>query len=209
MLMLKVFSKDGSSSQEIEVKNELFGCKYNEALIHQSLMRQLSNKRRSTASTKTRAEVRGGGKKPWKQKGTGRARHGSNRSPIWRGGGITFGPTPERNYTQKLNAKMKNAAIRSGLSKMFKEEKIVVIEKINIEIPKTKDMITLFNNLKISGKILLILKEKNFEIEKSVSNLKNVKSITKDSLNIFDILNSDFIVFEKDTMNEIEGVILK
>uniref|UniRef100_A0ACD5GV19 50S ribosomal protein L4 n=1 Tax=Desertifilum tharense IPPAS B-1220 TaxID=1781255 RepID=A0ACD5GV19_9CYAN len=193
----------GSASLELRVAKEESSAH----IVHRALVRQLNNGRQGTASTKTRAEVRGGGRKPWRQKGTGRARHGSIRSPLWRGGGVIFGPKP-RSYETKMNRKERRLALRTAL--MSRVEDLVVVEDFStqLERPKTKELVAAIARWGVdpSAKILLILPERSETIYLSARNIPNVRTIKSDQLNIFDILNADKIVATQAAVEKIQEV---
>jgi len=195
---------DGVKSGTIELDENIFGIEPNVAVMHQVVNAQLATKRSGTHSTKTRAEVRGGGAKPWKQKGTGRARAGSSRIPHWRGGGIALGPKP-RDYSQRTPKKMKRLALRSALSDRASSNSVYVVDAWEFETPSTKAAKTALEAIGAEGKVLIITDTQDANTEKSFRNLSNVNVISSDQLNVFDILISDSIVFTKDnlpTMNQ-------
>jgi large subunit ribosomal protein L4 len=176
----------------------------NDDLVHQVVVAQMANSRQAIADTKDRGEVRGGGKKPWKQKGTGRARHGSSRSPIWKGGGVTFGPTSDRNFTKRINKKMKVKALFMVLSEKLREEKILVLDNVKMEKPSTKNMLSSLSKLSIKTKALLALDKKDDNMIKSVGNISNISLIASDSINVVDILKNDMFVVNKEGLKKIE-----
>jgi large subunit ribosomal protein L4 len=193
----KVYNLEGKETGEIELPERIFNIPVNEDLIHQVVVAQMANARVAIADTKDRGEVRGGGKKPWKQKGTGRARHGSSRSPIWKGGGVTFGPTSDRNFSKRINKKMKAKALFMVLSEKLREEKIMILEDMRMEKPSTKAMLKSMENLSIKSKALMALAEKDNNVMKSFGNVSNVSLIASDSLNVVDILKNDLFVTNK------------
>ena len=181
----------GEEVGQIQLEDTVFAAPINRGLMHQALVRQLSNARTGTHKTKSRSEVRGGGRKPWRQKGTGRARHGSIRSPIWVGGGTAFGPTP-RKYTKKMPKKMRRAALRSALSVKAGADEIVVLEQLSMDAPKTKGFMRALADLGLeSESVLVILPEQDMAVEKSISNLPQAKSLLSSNLNIQDLLGHD------------------
>ncbi len=200
----KVYNLAGSEAGEIELPERIFNIPINEDLVHQVVVAQMANSREVIADTKDRGEVSGGGKKPWKQKGTGRARHGSSRSPIWKGGGVTFGPTTERNFTKRINKKMKAKALFMVLSEKFREEKILVLDDVKMEKPSTKDMIKSLDKLSIKSKALLALGTKDENLMKSLGNIKKVSVIASDSINVIDLLKNDMFVVNKEGLKKIE-----
>ena len=206
MLKVKVYNLEGKETEEVELSEEIFDVKVKDDLVHQAFVAHISNSRQVLADTKNKGEVRGGGKKPWKQKGTGRARHGSSRSPIWRGGGVTFGPTTERNYSKKINKKMKAKALRMVLSSKVKDKELIILDDPKLNKVSTKLMSDTLKKLPISGKVLLSLGKKDDRIFKSVKNIPNTSMIASDSLNIADLLKNKFLIVNKDGIKKIEEV---
>ena len=188
-----LYNQSGEVISQIELPDEVFGLKANPDLLHQSVLAQLGNSRLVLAHTKDRSEVRGGGKKPWRQKGTGRARHGSIRSPIWKGGGVTFGPTKERNFSKNINKKMKRQALFMALSGKVGDQQLKVIDQLNLEKPKTKLINQIFKNLAKTGTLVLVTPDTNKNIEQSARNLPYAKVLSAKSLNILDILNHKYL----------------
>jgi len=205
MPKVDVYNIEGKKVKDVELKEEIFGIIPNEAVVHSVLVNYLANQRQGTASTKTRAEVSGGGKKPWRQKGTGRARQGSIRAPQWIKGGIALGPKP-RNYKYKVNKKEKRLAVKSILSSKVAEENLVVLDKLEMAEIKTKNMAKALDNLKIEGKVLIMLSEKNENVQKSARNIEGVKTILLDSINVYDLLKYNKLVITLDTVKKIEEV---
>ncbi len=205
-MKIDIINQKNEKAGTIDLPERIFGAKWNADLVHQALMVQLANRREKLAHTKGRGEVSGGGKKPWRQKGPGRARHGSIRSPIWSGGGVSHGPTKEENFKRKINKKMKNLAVFSVLSKKLSDNEIKIIDKFNDNFSKTKDWV---NFLKIihdfKSKALLIPKSSKKSIHQAVSNIKNVDAISPRSLNVHDLLKNKNLVFEKDSIEEINN----
>lgn len=206
MLKVKVYNLEGKETEEVELSEEIFDVKIKDDLVHQAFVAHISNSRQVLADTKNKGEVRGGGKKPWKQKGTGRARHGSSRSPIWRGGGVTFGPTTERNYSKKINKKMKAKALRMVLSSKVKDKELIILDDPKLNKVSTKLMSDTLKKLPISGKILLSLGKKDDRIFKSVKNIPNTSMIASNSLNVADLLKNKFLIINKDGIKKIEEV---
>lgn len=203
-MKVEVFDKQNNKAGEIDLPERIFGAEWNADLVHQALVAQLANRREPLAHAKGRGEVRGGGKKPWKQKGTGRARHGSIRSPIWKGGGVTFGPNKDRNFSKKINAKMNRLAIFTVLSKKVEENQLKVFETFGAVADKTKDWnLFLKSVVDLRSKALIIPTSEN-NINKTISNIKNVSSISPKSLNVYDLLKAKNIIIEKQTVSEIE-----
>ena len=207
MSKVDIKKSDGAKSGTIELEENIFGIEPNVAVMHQVVNAQLAAKRSGTHSTKTRAEVRGGGAKPWKQKGTGRARAGSSRIPHWRGGGIALGPKP-RDYSQRTPKKMKRLALRSALSDRAQSNSVYVVDAWDFETPSTKAAKTALEAIGTEGKVLVVTDAQDANTEKSFRNLSNVNVLSSDQLNVFDILVSDSIVFTKDnlpTMNQVSA----
>ncbi len=198
-LKAPLFKSDGTRAGEVELNAEVFGIEPNMAVLHQVVTAQLAAARRGTASTKTRGEVRGGGRKPWRQKGLGRARHGSIRSPQWVGGGVAHGPTP-RDYSQRTPKKMKRLALRSALSARAAEEAIMVVEDIDWSVPKTKQAVSLLEAMEAAGKTLVVLSNLDGVAGKSFRNLAHVRLVEPDHLTPYDVLWSDQVVFTSHTV---------
>lgn len=205
MPKVTLYKMDGSVSGETELLDEVFGVEINETVMHQAVKMQLANKRQGTQSVRTRAEVRGGGAKPWRQKGTGRARHGSIRSPIWVGGGVTFAPKP-RSYSQTMPKKMKRLAIKSALSSKVASDDLIVLDSLELAEPKTREMAQVLKNLNANRKIALVLSGKNEWIERAARNIPNVKLLHVNTLNVYDILNCDKFIVLEEAVRQIEEV---
>ena len=199
MSTVDIKKSDGAKSGTVELDENIFGIEPNVAVMHQVVNAQLATKRSGTHSTKTRAEVRGGGAKPWKQKGTGRARAGSSRIPHWRGGGIALGPKP-RDYSQRTPKKMKRLALRSALSDRASSNSVYVVDAWEFETPSTKAAKTALEAIGAEGKVLIVTDLQDENTEKSFRNLSNVNVLSSDQLNVFDILVSDSIVFTKNNL---------
>ena len=199
--MLAVDIKDltGSKTGTINLDPQTFGLDPNVAVMHQVVTAQLAARRSGTQSTKTRAEVRGGGAKPWRQKGTGRARHGSIRSPQWRGGGVALGPKP-RDYSQKTPKKMVRLALKSALSDRAAAERVVVVDEWNFELPKTKTAVAALEALDVEGRVLIVVNQNDSNTWKSFANLNRVHVISPGELNAYDVLVNDWVVFTKSTL---------
>lgn len=208
MPKLALYNRTGSQVGEIDLNEGVFGVEVNGPVVHRAVVAQLAAMRAGTHKTKNRGEVSGGGKKPWRQKGTGRARQGSIRAPQWVGGGTAFGPTP-RDYTQKINKKEKKLAVRSALTNKVEEGKLFVIDGFNFAEPKTKEMVKVLTDLKLAGKKVLVLLPGNDEaVYKSARNLPKVKTLVVQALNIYDLINYDYIVATKDAVAAIEEVLV-
>ena len=205
MPKVDVYDIKGKKVSDIELKEEIFGIIPNENIIHSVLVNYQANQRQGTQSTKTRAEVSGGGKKPWRQKGTGRARQGSTRSPQWIKGGIALGPKP-RSYTYKVNKKEKRLAVKSILSSKVLESELLVVDKIAFNEIKTKQMVEALNNLKVEGKALILLPEKNENVQKSARNIEGIKTTLVNTINVYDLLKYTKLVVTVDTIKKLEEV---
>ena len=205
MPSIDVYNIEGKKLKSIDLKEEIFGITPNEALVHSVLVNYLANQRQGTQSTKTRSEVRGGGRKPWRQKGTGRARQGSIRATQWIKGGIALGPKP-RSYKYRINKKEKVLAIKSILSSKLTENDLVVVDKFNFKEIKTKQMEKAMENLKISEKAYVLLPEKNEFVQKSARNLEKVSTGSVNTINVFDLLNCKKLVLTEDTVKKLEEV---
>ncbi|MCD5396518.1 MAG: 50S ribosomal protein L4 [Candidatus Pacebacteria bacterium] len=210
---VKVYNQKGEEIGQVLLPKEIFEREINPDLIWQVVYCMMANQRKSSAHTKTRAEVRGGGRKPWPQKGTGRARHGSIRSPIWVGGGVAHGPRKEKKYKKRIPKKMKRQALFSVLSGKLKDNELIVLDKIELEKPKTKLMAEIIKNLREKlldkGKILLALPQKDEIIERSARNLSDVETIEARNLNVLDLLNHKYLILLKDSVKAIKDTFLK
>ena len=205
-MQVPVYNIQGEQVSEAELQDEIFAVPVNQALMHQALLRQLANARLGTHKTKTRGEVRGGGRKPWRQKGTGRARQGTIRAPQWRGGGTVFGPTP-RNYAQKMPRKMRRQALRSALSVKAAESQIVLLDGIEMAGPKTKEIKGILDNLGIESTALILLPQRDEAILRSVSNLSEVRTLVAQYLNVRDLLKFDYLLVPLASLEVIEGIL--
>lgn len=205
MPKIEVYDINGKKVKEVELKNEVFGIEPNEAVVHSVLVNFLANQRQGTQSTKTRSEVSGGGKKPWRQKGTGRARQGSIRAPQWIKGGIALGPKP-RSYKYTVNKKERQLAIKSVLSSKVLENNLVVVDSLPLKEIKTKEMVKALSNLKVEGKALIMLPEKNENVQKSARNIEGVKTTLVGTINVYDLLKYNKLVLTLDTVKKLEEV---
>ncbi len=203
-MQVPLFNQAGEQVGTTELRDDIFGIRPNKAVMHQALVRQLANARQGTADTKTRAEVSGGGAKPWKQKGTGRARQGSTRAPHWRHGGVVFGPTP-RSYEQKMPKQMRRLALRSALSAKAADGQLRVLEALALEAPKTRDVEAMLGGLAIESSALILLPAANPTITKSAANIPDVKTLRANYLNVRDLLKYDFVVMPLDAVKAIES----
>ena len=205
MPKVDVYDIEGKKVKTIELKEEIFGIKPNEAVVHRVLVNYLANQRQGTQSTKTRSEVSGGGRKPWRQKGTGRARQGSIRAPQWIKGGIALGPKP-RSYKYTVNKKERRLAILSCLSSKVLEKELVVVDSLPLKEIKTKEMAKALTNLKVEGKTLILLPEKNENVQKSARNIEGVKTTLVNTINVYDLLKYKNLVITLDTVKKLEEV---
>ena len=207
MIDLTVHNINGENVGEVSLKDSIFNTKINKYLIHQVIKYYLANRRRGTASTKNRSEVRGGGAKPWKQKGTGRARAGTNRSPIWVGGGTVFGPAP-RDYSFSLPKKMKAAALKSALSDKLENKEIIIIDELLLKENKTSEMVKILKNLQAFKKPLIITEKEDNIVVLSVRNIKGAKVLPVSKLNTYDLINQEKIIITKKALQKIEEVLI-
>lgn len=200
---IAVFDREGKETGQVELPEAVFNAAVNAAVLHQAVLRQQANDRQGTHQTKTRGDVSGGGKKPWKQKGTGRARQGSTRAPQWRHGGTVFGPHP-RSYEQKMPRKQRRAALRAALSTKQQEGALRIVEEITLEEPKTSIMAGLLEGLGAGARTLFVIREHDLNLEKSTRNLGSVKTILASNLNPADVLIADTVVFTRSALSEVE-----
>ena len=205
MPKVDVYNMQGKKVSDVELNEAVFGIEPNETIVHSVLVNYLANQRQGTQSTKTRAEVSGGGRKPWRQKGTGRARQGSIRAPQWIKGGIALGPKP-RSYSYRINKKEKQLAIRSLLSAKVLDNELTVVDKLEVEEAKTKVMAKALTDLKVEGKTLIILADRNDNVLRSSRNIEGVKTIELNTINVFDLLNCNKLVLPLDTVKKLEEV---
>lgn len=204
MANVAVYNMNGQQVGEIELNDAVFGVEVNEHVLHSAVVQYLANQRQGTQSAKTRAEVRGGGRKPWRQKGTGRARQGSIRSPQWTGGGVVFAPKP-RDYSFKLNKKVKRLALKSALSSRVQENKLIVLDELKLNEIKTKEMKKVLENLKLT-KALIVTGEDDANVVLSARNIPNVKTAAVNTINVYDVLKYDSFVVSKDVLETIQEV---
>lgn len=205
-MQVPVYNTKGDQVSEAELRDDIFAVAINEGLMHQALVRQLANARLGTHGSKTRGDVRGGGRKPWRQKGTGRARQGSIRAPHWRGGGAVFGPTP-RDYSQKMPRKMRRQALRSALSVKASESQLKVLDVLEMSEPKTKEMLGVLQNLGVQTSALILLPQRNEEILRSVRNLPEVRTLVAQYLNVRDLLKYDYVLMPLASLEVIERIL--
>ena len=205
MPKVDVYNMQGKKVSDVELSEAVFGIEPNENIVHSALVNYLANQRQGTQSTKTRAEVSGGGRKPWRQKGTGRARQGSIRAPQWIKGGIALGPKP-RSYSYRINKKEKQLAIRSLLSAKVLDNELTVVDKLEVEEAKTKVMAKALTDLKVEGKALIMLPEKNEKVQKSARNIEGVKTTLVETINVYDLLKYNKLVVTEDAVKKLEEV---
>ena len=204
MANVSVYNIEGKEVGTIDLNDAVFGVEVNEHLVHMAVVSQLANKRQGTQKAKTRSEVSGGGRKPWRQKGTGHARQGSTRAPQWKGGGVVFAPTP-RDYSFKLNKKERRAALKSALTSRVEEKKFIVVDEINFDEIKTKKFQDVLNNLSVS-KALVVLEDGNKNAELSARNIADVKTAKTNTINVYDILKYNTVIATKAAVQAIEEV---
>ena len=205
-MQVPVYNIQGEQVSETELRDDIFAVPVNEALMHQALVRQLANARLGTHKTKTRGEVRGGGRKPWRQKGTGRARQGSIRAPHWRGGGTVFGPAP-RSYKQKMPRKMRRQALRSALSVKVSGSQVKVLDAFEMAEPKTKELLRILEGLDVGTSVLILLPQSDQVILRSVNNLPKVRTLVAQYLNVRDLLQYEHILMPLASLEVIEGIL--
>lgn len=204
-MAIQVFNQKGEKVGERQLSEVIFGIEPNKHVMHDAVVNYLANQRQGTFSNKTRAEVRGGGRKPWRQKGTGRARHGSSRSPIWVGGGVVFAKKP-RDFSYTLPKKVRRLALKSALSVKAQDEAITLVDELKMDAPSTKEMIRILENLKLEGKTLVVLDKNDVAVVRSISNLPKVKSISVNNINTYTVLNYDNILFTSAALDQLEEV---
>ena len=204
MAKVSVYNMEGKEVETIDLNDAVFGVEVNEHLVHMAVVQQLANMRQGTQKAKTRSEVSGGGRKPWRQKGTGHARQGSTRSPQWTGGGVVFAPVP-RDYSFKLNKKEKRAALKSALTSRVQENKLIVIDELKFEEIETKNFKNVMDNLKLA-KAYVVLNENDEKVVKSAKNLPNVQTALTNTINVYDVMKGGTVVLTKDAVKTIEEV---
>ena len=204
MANVAVYNMEGKEVGSLELNDAVFGVEVNEHLVHMAVLQQLANNRQGTQKAKTRSKVRGGGRKPWRQKGTGHARQGSTRAPQWTHGGVVFAPVP-RDYSFKLNKKEKRAALKSALTSRVNESKFIVLDELKLDEIKTKKFVQVLNNLNVE-KALVVLNDMDTNVIKSAGNLPTVKTAQTNEINVFDVLKYETVVVTKDAVKTIEEV---
>ena len=205
MPKVTMYNISGAQVGEIELNDAVFGVEVNESLMHQAVVTQLANNRQGTQSALTRAEVRGGGIKPWRQKGTGRARQGSTRSPQWTKGGVVFAPKP-RAYTKKMTKKQKQLAMKSALSMKVFDNELIVLDAFELAAPKTKEVAAALNNLKVEGKALIITAEKQEDLVRASANIPGVKTAIVGTFGVYDVVNCGKLILTEGAVKALEGV---
>ena len=205
-MQVSVLNMAGETVGQVELVDTIFSAPVNGPLMHQAMVRQLANARLGTAKVKTRGEVAGGGRKPWKQKGTGRARQGSTRAAQWRGGGIIFGPSP-RSYRQQMPRKMRHAALCSALSVKTAEERVIILDELKVAAPKTREMMQALKAWAVDTKVLILCAEANEMVARSANNLTDVKLLRASYLNIRDLMTYDYLVIPQDALAVLEGIL--
>ena len=203
MANIKVYKQTGAEAGTMTLDDSVFGVEFNEALVHQVVVAQLNNKRQGTKSTLTRTEVRGGGIKPWRQKGTGRARQGSIRAPQWTGGGVVFAPKP-RDFSQKINKQMKRGALCCALSGKVADEGFVVVDEIKLAQAKTKEMVKVLDALKIDKRVLLVVTDADEAVVRAANNIPSVTTINSSLINVYDVMANEKLVITKQAVKKIE-----
>ena len=204
MAEVSVLNMEGSEVGKMKLNDAIFGVEINEHLVHQAVVTQLANDRQGTQKAKTRSEVRGGGRKPWRQKGTGHARQGSIRAPQWTGGGVVFAPTP-RDYSKKMNKKEKRIALKSVLTSRVNDGKFIVVDELKFDEPKTKEFAKVMENLK-AEKALVVINDNDTNVVKSAANIPTVKTASTNTINVYDILKYDTVIVTQDAVKTIEEV---
>ena len=205
MANVSVYNMEGNEVGKLELNDAIFGVEVNEHLVHMAVIQQLANNRQGTQKAKTRSEVSGGGRKPWRQKGTGHARQGSTRSPQWTGGGVVFAPVP-RDYSFKINKKEKRAALKSALSDKVANGKLVVVDALTFDAPKTKEFAKVMANLNVNDKALVVLNDNNENVVLSARNIPTVKTSLTNTINVYDVVNAKTLVLTQDAVKTIEEV---
>lgn len=205
MPKVNVLNMDGKTVGELELNESVFGIEICEHAVYEAVKNHLANRRQGTQSAKTRAEVRGGGRKPWRQKGTGRARQGSIRSPQWKGGGVVFAPKP-RDYSYRLPKKIKRLALKSALTSKVQENEMIVVDEIRFDQPKTKSMVQFLKNINADRKALVVITDNNFNVVKSAANIPFVQTASVDALNTYDIVKYNSFIITKDAVKKLEEV---
>jgi len=205
MPKVALYDIKGSQVGEVELNDSVFGVEINTHVMYEAVKNYLANQRQGTQSAKTRADVRGGGRKPWRQKGTGRARQGSTRSPQWKGGGVVFAPKP-RDYSYSIPKKVKRLALKSALSSKVQDQEIIVVDSLALEQAKTKEMVKVLQNLKANKKTLIVIPERDEAVIRAAANIPGVKTAYVNTINVYDVLNCDSFLITKEAVNKVEEV---
>lgn len=205
-MQVPVYSTVGEKVDTIELRDDVFAIVPNEAVMHQALVRQLANARQGTRKTKTRREIRGGGKKPWRQKGTGRARQGSIRAPQWRGGGTVFGPK-QQDFSQKMPRKMRRLALKSAISVKLAENQLLVVDTLAVSKPRAKEILAILDNLEVYGSALLVLGEHDTDVSLATNNIADVKALRSNYLNVRDLLGFEYVIMPLDAVEVVERIL--
>ena len=205
MPKVALYDIKGSQVGEVELNDSVFGVEVNTHVMYEAVKNYLANQRQGTQSAKTRADVRGGGRKPWRQKGTGRARQGSTRSPQWKGGGVVFAPKP-RDYSYSIPKKVKRLALKSALSSKVQDQEIIVVDSLVLEQAKTKEMVKVLQSLKANKKTLIVIPERDEAVVRAAANIPGVKTAYVNTINVYDILNCDSFLITKEAVNKVEEV---
>lgn len=206
MPTVELLKQDGTTAGEVVLNDEIFGIEPNENVVFDVIVSQQASLRQGTHAVKNRSAVRGGGRKPWRQKGTGRARQGSIRSPQWRGGGVVFGPTP-RSYGSKIPKKSRRLAIKSVLSQKVLDEELIVVDSLTLDTPKTKEFRVILDNLEVDKKVLLVLENDNENIFLSARNIPNVKIVSSDNVSVLDMVGHDYLLMTQEALENVEGAL--
>ena len=206
MANVTVYNMEGKEVGTVELSDAVFGVEVNEHLVHMAVLQQLANNRQGTQKAKTRSEVSGGGRKPWRQKGTGHARQGSTRAPQWTGGGVVFAPVP-RDYTVKMNKKEKKAALKSALTSKVQDSKFIVLDELSFDEIKTKNFVEVLNNLKVDKKAIVVMPEIDEKVIMSARNIPTVQTTLVNTLNVYDVMNGGTVIVTKDAVAKIEEVL--
>ena len=205
MPKVALYDITGSQVGDVELSDAVFGAEVNNHVMYEAVKNYLANQRQGTQSAKTKADVRGGGRKPWRQKGTGRARQGSIRSPQWKGGGVVFAPKP-RDYSYSIPKKVKRLALKSALSSKVRDQEIIVVDKLSLDQPKTKELIKVLKALNSGKKTLIVIPERDEAVIRAAANIPGIKTVYVNTINVYDILNCDSFLITKDAVNKVEEV---
>ena len=208
MSKIEMLNLNGEKVKDIKLNDNVFGIEPNDAVLHNAIVLSMAGRRQGTHATKTRDMVSGGGRKPWRQKGTGNARQGSIRAPHWVGGGVVFGPTTEKNYTKKMNRKERRLALKSALAYKAQEKELIVVDSLNVETPKTKEVLNVLESLKANRKTLIVVEELTENLILATRNLENVVLIDADEINTLDVVSADNMIITEAAVKRIEEVLI-